>query len=98
MYNRLVQNMTKRSTDRVSDLYPDVDEEETPLPREWSSKDKFIHIKLSHNNLRANYKGEGKSHKDASSVRTANPIPPTCGLYYYEVTVVSKGRDGYIGM
>lgn len=90
--------MTKCGKDRVAELYPEVNEEETPLPRAWSSQDKFTYIGLSQNNLRAHYKGVGKTHKDAASVRAAYPIPAACGLYYFEIKVVSKGRDGYIGV
>ena len=39
--------------------------------------------------------GYGKTHKDAASVRATHPIPSACGLYYFEVKIVSKGRDGY---
>lgn len=42
--------------------------------------------------------GVGKSHNDAASVRTANPVPAACGLYYFEVKIISKGRDGYMGI
>jgi hypothetical protein len=42
--------------------------------------------------------GHGKTHKDASSVRATQPIPASCGLYYFEVKIVSKGRDGYMGV
>ena len=42
--------------------------------------------------------GKGTEDKDAVSVRTDHPVPPNCGLFYFEVTVVSKGRKGYIGM
>ncbi|XP_076652591.1 ran-binding protein M isoform X2 [Halictus rubicundus] len=79
-------------------LYPMVNEEETPLPRSWSSKDKYTFIGLSKNNLRVHYKGYGKTHKDAASVRTTHSIPAACGLYYFEVKIVSKGRDGYMGV
>lgn len=44
---------------RLKRLYPAVDEQETPLPRSWSPKDKFSYIGLSQNNLRVHYKGEG---------------------------------------
>ena len=44
--------------DKVALLYPKVDETETPLPRSWSSKDKFSFIGLSQNNLRVHYKGK----------------------------------------
>lgn len=42
--------------------------------------------------------GHGKTHKDAASVRATHSIPPACGLYYFEVKIVSKGRDGYMGI
>ncbi|XP_043276773.1 ran-binding protein 9 [Venturia canescens] len=84
--------------DRLKMLYPMVNEEETPLPRSWSPKDKYNYIGLSLNNLRVNYKGYGKTHKDAASVRTTHSIPAACGLYYFEVKIVSKGRDGYMGI
>ena len=48
--------------------------------------------------MRVHYKGHGKTHKDASSVRATQPIPASCGLYYFEVKIISKGRDGYMGV
>ncbi|XP_076236241.1 ran-binding protein M [Calliopsis andreniformis] len=84
--------------DPLKMLYPMVNEEETPLPRSWSPKDKYNYIGLSQNNLRVHYKGYGKTHKDAASVRTTHSIPAACGLYYFEVKIVSKGRDGYMGI
>ncbi|XP_063239311.1 ran-binding protein 9 [Bacillus rossius redtenbacheri] len=84
--------------DRLKLLYPMVNEEETPLPRSWSPKDKYNYIGLSQNNLRVHYKGHGKTHKDAASVRATHAIPAACGLYYFEVKIVSKGRDGYMGI
>ncbi|XP_041984621.1 ran-binding protein 10 isoform X2 [Aricia agestis] len=116
-----VQNQVQSDTiDRLKLLYPNVNEDETPLPRSWSTKDKFSYIGLSQNNLRVHYKGgtqgpgrrphlpylhlrlwmyrHGKTHKDAASVRATHPIPAACGLYYFEVRIVSKGRDGYMGI
>ena len=49
---------TQNGVDLVKSLYPMVNEEETPLPRSWSSKDKFNFIGLSQNNLRVHYKGK----------------------------------------
>uniref|UniRef100_A0A8C7MSS1 RAN binding protein 10 n=1 Tax=Oncorhynchus kisutch TaxID=8019 RepID=A0A8C7MSS1_ONCKI len=84
--------------ERLKRLYPAVNEDETPLPRSWSPKDKYSYIGLSQNNLRVHYKGHGKNHKDAASVRATHPIPAACGIYYFEVKIVSKGRDGYMGI
>lgn len=102
----------KSSGDRLNELYPKVDEVETPLPRGWSPKDKFAYLGLTHNNLRVHYKGchaftarvntfqcvvgSGKNHKDAASVRTVHNIPNTCGIYYFEIQLISKGRDGLV--
>lgn len=84
--------------DRLKILYPNVNEAVDPLPRSWSLQDKCSTIGLTQNNLRVHYKGIGKSHTDAASVRTAFPIPAACGLYYFEVKIISKGRDGYMGI
>ncbi|KAL5290178.1 RANBP10 family protein [Megaselia abdita] len=84
--------------DRLKLLYPNVNENETPLPRSWSPVDKCNSIGLSQQNLRVHYKGAGKTHSDAASVRTAHPIPAACGLYYFEVKIISKGKNGYMGI
>lgn len=47
----------KEFNDRLKKLYPAVNEEETPLPRKWSTKDKFTYIGLSQDNLKVQYKG-----------------------------------------
>jgi len=97
-YESPSQNPALTPDERLKLLYPMVNEEETSLPRCWSTKDKFNYIGLSQSNLRVHYKGHGKTHKDASSVRATHPIPASCGLYYFEVKIISKGRDGYMGV
>lgn len=42
--------------------------------------------------------GPGSADKDAASVRTDVCVPPALPVYYFEVEVVSKGREGYIGV
>ena len=42
--------------------------------------------------------GIGKNHKDAAAVRATRSIPAACGLFYFEIHVISKGRDGYMGI
>ena len=41
--------------------------------------------------------GPGDEDKDAASVRADHPVPFDVSLYYYEVQVVNKGRDGFVG-
>ena len=45
-------------SDSLQELYPSVNQSETPLPRYWSPKDKWNFIGLSQNNLRVHYKGK----------------------------------------
>ncbi|KAH9424187.1 ran-binding protein M [Dermatophagoides pteronyssinus] len=81
---------------RLKKLYPYTDLDQ--IPKQWSSKDKANYITLSEDGLKVLYKGVGKTHKDAAAIRASNPIPLSCLLYYYEVKIVSKGRDGYMGI
>ena len=83
---------------RLKELYPAVDVTVTPLPTKWSSRDKYQHLNVFQDGLRVLYNGQGKNHKDAGSVRANYPIPVACGLYYFEIKVITKGRDGYMGI
>ena len=42
--------------------------------------------------------GPRKSDKDAAKVRADHPVPFDVSLYYYEVQVSNKGRDGFVGI
>lgn len=53
---------TGSKVDRLLRLYPKVDESETPLPRSWSTKDKYTYIGLSQSNLKVHYKGMISGH------------------------------------
>jgi len=33
--------------------------------------------------------------KEAAAARANFPIPPACGIYYYEVQILDKGARGY---
>lgn len=63
-YNKSTQHLI---VDRLKHLYPMVNEEETPLPRSWSPKDKYNYIGLSQNNLRVHYKGKPFNNPDLST-------------------------------
>ena len=69
------------------------------FPSMWNTKDNYSSLALTHNNLWVTFRGHNKTHqKDAASVRSNNSIPKSCGIYYFEIKVVSKGRNGYIGV
>lgn len=58
--------------------------------------DKKNKTSFIHSDAKCISTGHGKTHKDAASVRATHAIPAACGLYYFEVKIVSKGRDGYV--
>jgi hypothetical protein len=44
------------------------------------------------------YLGRGRDDSEAGAVRADAPIPQNLPVFYYEVKVVDKGRDGYMSM
>ncbi|KAF9572656.1 hypothetical protein EC968_009556 [Mortierella alpina] len=68
------------------------------LPSRWSSVEKTEKTMLFEDDLEVHYTGPGKADSDASAIRANRPIPPQCGVYYYEVFIKSKGQQGYIGI
>ncbi|TKR94278.1 hypothetical protein L596_008581 [Steinernema carpocapsae] len=90
----------KLAMERIGTLYPQLDLAKFPLPREWSTVDRYQLLTLSKDNLRVGYTalGDGKSHKDAAAIRADNPIPRVLGIYYFEIFVVHQGLNGYVGI
>ncbi|KAK6029135.1 SPRY domain protein [Ostertagia ostertagi] len=86
----------KLAEERLVSLYPRA--ELRRLPRLWNKNDKYHFLDISHNSLRVSYKGNGKQQqKDAASTRADYPIPPQCGVYYFEITIV-RGLKGCMGV
>ncbi|GJQ08605.1 hypothetical protein GpartN1_g396.t1 [Galdieria partita] len=68
------------------------------LPCAWCNKDKCEYLELTKKNLCLKYQGPGKRNEDAAAARTLFPVPSCCALFYFEIKVVSAGRDGFIGI
>jgi hypothetical protein len=69
-------------------------DEPAPWPTKWNEGDKFAQLDIEENGRLAKFSGSQKTHDEAAAVRADFPMPRQCGIYYYEVTVISKGRDG----
>lgn len=68
-----------------------------PLPSKWNDADKYVELDLSQEGLEVRYKGQGnKLDHEAAAVRADHPMPPQCGLYYFEVTILAKPKEGYV--
>lgn len=73
-----------------------VDEPVAPWPTRWNDADKFAQLEIEDNGRLAKSSGTQKTHDEAAAVRADFPMPRQCGIYYYEITVISKGKDGYV--
>lgn len=82
--------------DQLKSLYPMVNEEETPLPRQWDISRRHLIIRLVREHADDNqiyYESHNERYKnEAFSIRTTDPIPSSCGLYYFEIKVL-KATD-----
>ena len=76
---------------RLKLLYPEVDEEKTPLPHCWSQPNSNKHhaIGLEDHGRRVHFEGE-RGKKLSRSVLAQCNIPDSCGIFYYENTILSK--------
>lgn len=64
------------------------------LPSRWSETDKNGLLELHSEGHEVKYVSHGQNDCEAAAIRTDLHIPPACGVYYYEVTITSKGKDG----
>lgn len=67
------------------------------LPTRWSDQDRYPSLSVSSDGSHLSFTGPALGNdKDAAAARTNHPIPPACGIYYYEVQILSKGTRGGI--
>lgn len=77
---------------------PPSDEEQLmPLPSRWNERDRYNGLELSNGGLEVRYTGPVNKHdNEAAAVRADHPMPPQCGIYYFEITIQSKPKEGYV--
>jgi len=76
---------------------PSEDDGLNPLPAKWNEADKFPGLEIQGDGLELRYMGQVNKHDhEAAAARADHPIPPQCGIYYYEVTILNKSKDGYV--
>jgi hypothetical protein len=71
-----------------------VDEPVTHWPTKWNESDRFNQLELDEGGRLAKFSGTQKTHDEAAAVRADFPMPRQCGIYYFEMTVMSKGKEG----
>lgn len=74
---------------------PGDDDHLLPLPSRWNDSDKYSGLELTNGGLEVRYTGAVNKHDhEAAAVRADNPMPPQCGIYYFEITILSKPKEG----
>lgn len=70
-----------------------------PLPRHWNTADMWTSIEVMPNMLGLKFSGPKNHHErdhEASAIRADHFMPPQCGIYYYEVHIISGKQDEYV--
>ena len=85
--------------DIVEHQMPQPEDVPAPLPSRWAQIDKWGGLEIGQDGIDVKYVGTAKhSEHEAAAARTDHPMPAECGIYYYEVSVIQKGKDGMIGV
>ncbi|RDW62743.1 hypothetical protein BP5796_11045 [Coleophoma crateriformis] len=76
---------------------PPLEEESlSPLPTKWNPHDKYGGLEVLSDGQEVKFTGpKSTSDRDheACAIRADYPMPPQCGIFYYEVTIVSRKRE-----
>lgn len=65
------------------------------VPIAFSNRDHCSLMEVTEVGHRLTYIGTSNGEHDAATARSDCEIPPQCGIFYFEVTIMDKGRDGY---
>lgn len=88
------RGMTYEIIERIP---PSEDDGVPPLPSKWGEFDKTGGLEITADGMDVKYVGPTKLHEhEAVAARADQPMPPECGLYYFEVTIISKGKEGSV--
>ena len=88
------RGMTYEIIERIP---PSEDDGVSPLPSKWGEVDKHGGLEITADGMEVKYVGLTKLHEhEAVAARADQPMPPECGLYYFEVTIISKGKEGSV--
>ena len=82
--------------DLIEKAPPAEDETLAPLPSKWNTQDKYGGLEVMSDGQEVKFTGpkpERDREHEACAIRADHAMPPQCGIYYYEVTVISRKRE-----
>lgn len=84
--------------DLIEKAPPLDDDALAPLPSKWNTHDKYGGLEVLGEGHEVKFSGSRTSSErdhEASSIRADHPMPAQCGIYYFEVTILTKKREEY---
>ncbi|KAK1829062.1 SPRY domain-containing protein [Podospora conica] len=72
---------------------PKVDPTINPLPSRWNRDDKDSSLEVMDDGCTVKHTGRSSSDHEACAIRADHYMPPLCGVYYFEVTVLNRKRE-----
>lgn len=102
-HNLLPPGSHRGMSHTVVERPPPFEEEETlaPLPSKWNKDDQYTGIEIERDGLSVKYtaaKSLFDREQEACAVRADHHMPPQCGIYYYEVTILGAKPEEYVLM
>ncbi|KAK4104278.1 SPRY-domain-containing protein [Parathielavia hyrcaniae] len=71
----------------------DGDDAVSPLPSRWNRDDKEAALEVLSDGYEVRHTGRTSSDHEASAVRADHYMSPSCGVYYFEITVLNTRSD-----
>jgi len=69
------------------------DDTVSPLPSRWNRDDKEAALEVLGDGYEVRHTGRASSEHEASAIRADHFISPSCGVYYFEITVLNGRQD-----
>ena len=98
LHTKMVPSHRGITYDVIEKAPPLEDEALFPLPSRWNSQDKFGGLEVLSDGQEVKFTGtKSPSDRDheACSIRADHFMPQQCGIYYFEVTIISRRREEY---
>jgi hypothetical protein len=98
LHAKLTPSHRGMTYDLIEKAPPLEDDGLAPLPSKWNTNDKHGGVEVQGDGQEVKFTAPRSSSDrdlEASSIRSDHPIPSQCGIYYFEVTILSRKREEY---
>lgn len=96
LHTKMAPSHRGMTYDLIEKAPPLEDEMLAPLPSKWNNEDKFPILEVLSDGQEVKLIGpkpERNVEHEAYAVRADHSMPPQCGIYYFEVTIITRKRE-----